>query len=148
MSREFVVHAYPYSDTANQTPDFVVPAAQELCDYIPSHHILRASLRSPSTDLQPAHNAQTVFAGCEEEWRYLLTPRLVPVQHEGACYILGLFTCAKLTVLQLNSIDNMRKDGKFMVGSDIPDGQGSVTQLLEECFELAYELRTEAEEAG
>ena len=38
----------------------------------------------------------------------------------------------------------MRIDGKFMVGSDIPDGQGSVTDLLEECFELAYELRTEA----
>lgn len=49
--------------------------------------------------------------------------------------------------MKLNSIDNMRKDGKFMVGDDIPDGQGSVTQLLEECFELAYELRTEAEEA-
>lgn len=40
----------------------------------------------------------------------------------------------------------MRKDGKFMIGDDIPDGQGSVTQLLEECFELAYELRNEAEE--
>jgi hypothetical protein len=48
--------------------------------------------------------------------------------------------------MKLNSIDNMRKDGKFMIGDDIPDGQGSVTQLLEECFELAYELRTEAEE--
>jgi hypothetical protein len=40
----------------------------------------------------------------------------------------------------------MRVDGKFMVGDDIPDGQGSVTQLLEECFELTYELRTEAED--
>ena len=40
----------------------------------------------------------------------------------------------------------MRKDGKFMIGDDIPDGQGSVTQLLEECFELAYELPNEAEE--
>jgi len=48
--------------------------------------------------------------------------------------------------MKLNSIDNMRVDGKFMVGSDIPDGQGSITQLLEECFELAYELRTDAEE--
>ncbi|KAF2809533.1 uncharacterized protein BDZ99DRAFT_571333 [Mytilinidion resinicola] len=48
--------------------------------------------------------------------------------------------------MKLNSIDNMRVDGKFMVGSDIPDGQGSVTQLLEDCFELLYELRTEAEE--
>ena len=42
----------------------------------------------------------------------------------------------------------MRVDGKFMVGSDIPDGQGSVTQLLEECFELAYNLRNDAEDSG
>jgi DNA repair ATPase RecN len=48
--------------------------------------------------------------------------------------------------MKLNSIDNMRVDGKFMVGDEIPDGQASVTQLLEECFELAYELRTDAEE--
>lgn len=40
----------------------------------------------------------------------------------------------------------MKKDGKFMVGNDIPEGQGSVTALLAECFEIAYELRTEAEE--
>lgn len=48
--------------------------------------------------------------------------------------------------MKLNSIDNMKKDGKFMVGGDIPEGQASVTTLLSECFELAYELRTEAEE--
>lgn len=47
---------------------------------------------------------------------------------------------------QLNSIDNMRVDGKFMVGEEIPDGQGRVTALLEECFELAYELRNDAED--
>lgn len=51
-----------------------------------------------------------------------------------------------LTRPQLNSIDNMRKDGKFMVGNEIPDGQGRVTQLLEECFDLAYELRNDAED--
>ncbi|ORY03939.1 hypothetical protein BCR34DRAFT_667270 [Clohesyomyces aquaticus] len=50
--------------------------------------------------------------------------------------------------MKLNSIDNMRVDGKFMVGTDIPDGQGSVTQLLEECFELSYELRMDAEESS
>lgn len=48
---------------------------------------------------------------------------------------------------QLNSLDNMRVDGKFMIGNDIPEGQGSVTELLEECFELNYELRVAAEEA-
>ena len=40
----------------------------------------------------------------------------------------------------------MRVDGKFMVGSDIPEGQGSVTALLAECFDLCHELRSDAEE--
>jgi hypothetical protein len=48
--------------------------------------------------------------------------------------------------MKLNSIDNMRKDGKFMVGEDVPEGQGSVTALLHECFDLAYELRNDADE--
>lgn len=39
----------------------------------------------------------------------------------------------------------MRKDGKFMVNGEVPEGQGSVTALLSECFDLAYELRTDAE---
>lgn len=48
--------------------------------------------------------------------------------------------------MKLNSIDNMRTDGKFMFGKEVPEGQAAVTALLEECFEIAYELRTEAEE--
>ncbi|EON62764.1 hypothetical protein W97_01989 [Coniosporium apollinis CBS 100218] len=48
--------------------------------------------------------------------------------------------------MKLNSIDNMRIDGKFMVGDEIPDGQANVIELLEECFELAYELRVQAED--
>ncbi|KAL8711538.1 MAG: hypothetical protein Q9220_003948 [cf. Caloplaca sp. 1 TL-2023] len=47
--------------------------------------------------------------------------------------------------MKLNSIDNMRIDGKFMMGSDIPEGQGSVNSLLAECFDLNYELRVEAD---
>lgn len=47
--------------------------------------------------------------------------------------------------IQLNSIDNMRTDGKFMVGTDIPEGQGSVNDLLAECFELSYDLRVAVE---
>ena len=46
----------------------------------------------------------------------------------------------------MNSIDNMRVDGKFMAGNDIPEGQGSVSELLAECFDLNYELRVAAEE--
>lgn len=40
----------------------------------------------------------------------------------------------------------MRVDGKFMVGKDIPEGQGSVNALLSECYEMAYELRVNAEQ--
>ncbi|KAI0442433.1 hypothetical protein F4803DRAFT_375323 [Xylaria telfairii] len=47
---------------------------------------------------------------------------------------------------KLHSIDNMRVDGKFMVADDIPEGQGSVTELLSECFDLNYELRIAAED--
>ncbi|KPI38811.1 uncharacterized protein AB675_5881 [Cyphellophora attinorum] len=47
--------------------------------------------------------------------------------------------------MKLNSIDNMRVDGKFQVGNDIPEGQGAVQDLLAECYDLAYELRTSAE---
>lgn len=41
----------------------------------------------------------------------------------------------------------MKVDGKFVINGDIPEGQGSVSELLAECFELNYELRVEVEEA-
>ncbi|EMR67832.1 hypothetical protein UCREL1_5157 [Eutypa lata UCREL1] len=50
--------------------------------------------------------------------------------------------------MKLNSIDNMRVDGKFMVGEDVPEGQGAVTELLSECFDLNYDLRLAAEAAA
>jgi hypothetical protein len=40
----------------------------------------------------------------------------------------------------------MRVEGKFMVGSDIPEGQASVNALLSECFDLSYDLRVEAQD--
>ncbi|KAJ5647664.1 hypothetical protein N7490_004036 [Penicillium lividum] len=43
--------------------------------------------------------------------------------------------------MKLNSIDNMRIDGKFYVGPDIPEGQGSVNSLLAECYDFVWELR-------
>jgi hypothetical protein len=42
---------------------------------------------------------------------------------------------------KLNSIDNMRVDGKFYIGNDIPEGQGGVNALLAECYDLVWELR-------
>ncbi|KAL4741750.1 hypothetical protein BDV11DRAFT_52853 [Aspergillus similis] len=43
--------------------------------------------------------------------------------------------------MKLNSIDNMRVDGKFYIGNDIPEGQGGVNALLAECYDLVWELR-------
>lgn len=81
-------------------------------------------------------------------WRFFTT-RAVPLQHEGKLE----FPLRKIwkgdfaaKFKQLNSIDNMRVDGKFFVGSDIPEGQGSVNALLAECFDIAYDLRVQAEE--
>lgn len=50
--------------------------------------------------------------------------------------------------MQLNSLDNMRVDGRFVVNGDIPEGQGSVSELLAECFNLNDELRVAAEEGN
>ncbi|POR32407.1 Uncharacterized protein TPAR_07385 [Tolypocladium paradoxum] len=50
--------------------------------------------------------------------------------------------------MKLNSIDNMRVDGKFVVNGDVPEGQGSVSELLAECFDINYDLRLAAEEAS
>jgi hypothetical protein len=40
----------------------------------------------------------------------------------------------------------MRVDGKFIVNGMIPEGQAAVMQLLEECFDLTYDLGVQAEE--
>lgn len=40
----------------------------------------------------------------------------------------------------------MRVDGKFYVGSDIPEGQGSVNALLAECYDIVWELRASVAE--
>jgi hypothetical protein len=34
-----------------------------------------------------------------------------------------------------------------MVGNDIPEGQGSLSELLNECFELSHELKISADDA-
>ena len=47
--------------------------------------------------------------------------------------------------MKLSSIDNMTKDGKFMVGNDIPEGQASLTALMNECYDITHELRNEAD---
>lgn len=85
----------------------------------------------------------------EEEWRRHICTRALPIQHEGSIIPVPFNPPHEhfaLTGLQLNSLDNMRVDGKFIVNGDIPEGQGSVSGLLAECFDLNYELRVAAEE--
>jgi len=48
--------------------------------------------------------------------------------------------------MKLSSIDNMRVDGKFMVNGGVPEGQAACMALLEDCFDLTYELGVQAEE--
>lgn len=50
--------------------------------------------------------------------------------------------------MKLASIDDLRKDGKFMVGDYIPEGQGMLNALLAECFDICYELKVEMEESN
>ena len=81
--------------------------------------------------------------------RGVVRQRALPLQYEGASKEAIPFENAVDTYSsQLTSIDNMRVDGKFVVNSDVPEGQGSVNSLLAECFEMLYELRVEAEEAN
>lgn len=40
----------------------------------------------------------------------------------------------------------MQTDGKFMVKGDIPGGQAVVISLLHDCYELAHQLKEQAEE--
>ncbi|KAG7663599.1 uncharacterized protein J8A68_002848 [[Candida] subhashii] len=47
---------------------------------------------------------------------------------------------------KLGSLDNLRKDGKFIVNNQIPEGQGTLNALLAECFDILQELKIELEE--
>jgi len=68
---------------------------------------------------------------------------LIEVKESG-----GISTARELYPysMKLNSIDNMRVNGKFYIGSDLPEGQASVNTLLAECYDLAYELRAEVDD--
>ena len=40
----------------------------------------------------------------------------------------------------------MRVDGKFFIGEDLPEGQGSVNAILADCYDICYDLRAQTEE--
>ncbi|EGY13551.1 uncharacterized protein VDAG_00233 [Verticillium dahliae VdLs.17] len=97
-------------------------------------YFLMISSNPVSEALQPTFNQLQTLKKC-----------LIEVRNNG-----GVSTVRELYPysLKLNSIDNLRVDGKFMFNGDIPEGQGSVNELLAECFEINYELRVAAEAAA
>ena len=82
-----------------------------------------------SEALTPVHNHLSTVRRC-----------LLEVQRVG-----GLSSARELYPYQMKlaSIDNMRVDGKFMVGDSIPEGQGMLNALLAECFDICHELRVQ-----
>ncbi|VVT58516.1 uncharacterized protein SAPINGB_P006248 [Magnusiomyces paraingens] len=90
---------------------------------------LLESSQPVSEALIPVHNQLSTVRRC-----------LLEVQRNG-----GLSSARELYPYQMKlaSIDDMRVDGKFMVGDTIPEGQGMLNALLSECFEICYELKVE-----
>ncbi|CAG8816604.1 46540_t:CDS:2 [Gigaspora margarita] len=61
----------------------------------------------------------------------------------------GPFTTRELYHYQMKlaSIDNLRKDGKFLdTDGSVPEGQGIVMALLNECYDILFEMKTDMEE--
>lgn len=93
---------------------------------------LLESSQPVSEALIPMHNQLSTVRRC-----------LLEVQRNG-----GLSSVRELYPYQMKlaSIDDLRVDGKFMVGDSIPEGQGMLNALLSECFEICHELKVEMEE--
>lgn len=108
-------------------------------------YALLISSEPVSEALLPVHNQLQTLRRClvevKESGGVSNSRELYPYSMK-VCLQPSLWTEAVVTDMQqLNSIDNMRVDGKFYVGTDIPEGQGSINALLAECYDIAWELR-------
>lgn len=85
-----------------------------------------------SESLQPIHNQLSTVRRC-----------LLEIKR-----IDGLNNLRELYPFQfkLASLDNLRQDGKFIVNGQVPEGQGTLTALLAECYDIIHELKIELEE--
>lgn len=94
------------------------------------YNLLKSS-QPVSEALIPIHNQLSTVRRC-----------LLEVQRNG-----GLSSIRELYPYQMKlaSIDNLRVDGKFMVGDSVPEGQGMLNALLSECFEICHELKVDME---
>ena len=80
-----------------------------------------------SESLQPIHNQLSTIRRC-----------LLDLKRMG-----GISSIRELYPyqLKLDSIDNMKIDGKFVFKGQIPEGQATVTALLAENFDIVHELK-------
>lgn len=80
-----------------------------------------------SESLQPIHNQLSTIRRC-----------LLDLKRMG-----GISSIRELYPyqLKLDSIDNMKVDGKFVFKGQIPEGQATVTALLAENFDIVHELK-------
>lgn len=85
-----------------------------------------------SESLQPIHNQLLTVKRC-----------LLDLKRMG-----GISSIRELYPyqLKLDSIDNMKVDGKFIIKGQIPEGQATVTALLAECFDIIHELKIELDD--
>ncbi|OUM50974.1 hypothetical protein BVG19_g55 [[Candida] boidinii] len=90
---------------------------------------LLVSSEPVSEALQSLHNQLTTIRNCLMDLKRM----------DGISSLRELYPYQ----LKLASIDNLRKDGKFIVGGHIPEGQGTLNALLAECFDICHELKIE-----
>lgn len=93
---------------------------------------LLESLEPVLESLQPIHNQLSTVRRC-----------LLEIKRVN-----GLNNLRELYPFQfkLALLDNLRKDGKFIVNGQVPEGQGTLNALLAECFDIIHELKIELEE--
>lgn len=93
---------------------------------------LLESLEPVLESLQPIHNQLSTVRRC-----------LLEIKRVN-----GLNNLRELYPFQfkLALLDNLRQDGKFIVNGQVPEGQGTLTALLAECFDIIHELKIELEE--
>ncbi|KAK5110724.1 hypothetical protein LTR62_005601 [Meristemomyces frigidus] len=132
-------------DASRRDGNFLSPVTNEPADLHAQRTLLYLLRKSYSFVYQYIVSSEPVSEALLPIYNQLLTLKrcLVEVKRSG-----GVDSPRELYPysMKLNSIDNMKKDGKFMVGNDIPEGQASVTALLAECFDLAYDLREESQQ--
>ncbi|KAI8926447.1 hypothetical protein BC831DRAFT_456228, partial [Entophlyctis helioformis] len=94
---------------------------------------LQTACEPVADSLMPTYNQLITLQKCLNElkrWRVELSPReLIPYQ------------------MKLSNIDSERKDGKFLdEDGEVPEGQGTLHDLLNDCYEILHELQEDAQE--